>query len=64
MTNNTILTILFFIAFILAVLDSIGSFEDGRPFLSFIVMLEAIWILFTAYTFLRDSLEKRFEATS
>ena len=64
MTDNAIPTILLLITFIVAVWASINSFEEGTAFLSFIFMLEAIWILFAAYTFLRDSLEKRFEATS
>ena len=63
MTNNAIPTILLFIGFISVVWASLNNLEEGTAFLSFIFMLEAIWILFAAYEYLRDSLEKRLEVS-
>jgi hypothetical protein len=65
MTDNTSISIIIlsFIAFIyLIVWGSLNYLEEGAIFLSFITMLEAILILFAAYTLLREELEESFRA--
>ena len=66
MTDNTSISIIIlsFIAFIyLIVWGSLNYLEEGAIFLSFITMLEAIFVLFVAYERLRDSLEERLGAS-
>ena len=71
MTDNTSISIIIlsFIAFIYLIVwgslnfwGSLNYLEEGAIFLSFITMLEAILILFAAYTLLREELEESFRA--
>ena len=50
------------LGFIIEVLVSLSDIESGLMLLSFIAMLIAIWLLFLAYEYLRDSLEESLKA--
>ena len=54
---SIILAIIWLLAFLIAVCNSIGWLMLGSLFLSFVVMLMAIFMLFRAYEHLRDFLE-------
>ena len=63
MSGHPILTMILFLAFIGEVWASISELEGGLVSLSFIFMLTAIYLLFLAYEYLRDSLEESLEAS-
>ena len=51
------------LVFVVEVWVSISDIESGLMLLSFIAILTAIWLLFVAYGYLRDSLEERLKAS-
>ena len=57
MYEHTILAIIWLLGFFVAVYGSIGWLMLGSLFLSFVVMLGAILMLFRVYEHLRDCLE-------
>ena len=62
-SNNPILMMVLFLAFIREVWSSISELESGLVFMSFIAMLAAICFLFAAYEYLSDSLEESLKAS-
>ena len=51
------------LAFVAEVCVSISDIESGLVFMSFIAILVAIWVLFVAYLYLRNSLEEKLEVS-
>ena len=65
MNGHQIITVVLFLAFAVEAWVSIATLkEGGLVSLSFIALLEAIWLLLVAYDYLRSDLEERLKATS
>ena len=65
MSEHQIIMVVLFLAFAVEAWVSIANLkEGGLASLSFIALLEAIWLLLVAYDYLRSDLEERLKATS
>ena len=65
MNGHQIIMVVLFLAFAVEAWASIANLkEGGLVSLSFIALLEAIWLLLEAYDYLRSDLEERLKATS
>ena len=62
MSDNAIPTITLLLAFAVSAWLSLNNLKEGSVFISFLAMLEAIWLLFAAYNFLRLDLEESLKA--
>jgi hypothetical protein len=64
MSDNAIPTITLLLAFAASAWISLNNLKEGSVFISFLALLEAIWLLFAAYNFLRLDLEESLKATT
>ena len=63
MNGYQIITILLFLGFVFVVLAGISELQSGSVFLSFATILDAIFVLFVAYSYLNDLLTESLKAS-